>query len=109
MKLSPLPSAISWLALPMPWPFRQSGRFPRFGKGAGRRTQEGRDRRVARCIGVIRISGQDCSLLFMKRLARDYPDRRTMQGMIREGESLTGALEAGHRDEFARDDANLPG
>lgn len=47
--------------------------------------------------------------LVMKRLVRNFPDWRTMQGMIREGESLTQALEAEHRDELARDDAKLHG
>ena len=47
--------------------------------------------------------------LVMKRLVRNFPDWRTMQGMVREGESLTQALEAEHRAELARDDASLQG
>jgi AbrB family looped-hinge helix DNA binding protein len=39
--------------------------------------------------------------LVLKRLVPDFPDWRTMQGMIREGESLTQALGAEHRDELA--------
>jgi AbrB family looped-hinge helix DNA binding protein len=45
--------------------------------------------------------------LVMKRLVRNFPDWRTMQGMVREGESLTQALEAEHRAELASDDAGL--
>ena len=37
--------------------------------------------------------------LVMKRLVRNFPDWRTMQGMVRGGESLTKALEAEHRAE----------
>ena len=47
--------------------------------------------------------------LVMKRLVRNFPDWRTMQGMVRGGESLTQALEAEHRAELARDDARLQG
>ena len=47
--------------------------------------------------------------LIVKRLVRNFPDWRTMQGMVRGGESLTQALEAEHRDELARDDARLQG
>ena len=47
--------------------------------------------------------------LVMKRLVRNFPDWRTMQGMVRGGESLTQALKAEHRDELARDDARLQG
>ena len=47
--------------------------------------------------------------LIMKRLARNYPDWRTMQGMVRGGENLTQALEAEHRAELAREDATLQG
>jgi AbrB family looped-hinge helix DNA binding protein len=47
--------------------------------------------------------------LVMKRLVRGFPDRRTMQGMVRGGESLTQSLEAEHRAEIARDDARLKG
>ena len=45
--------------------------------------------------------------LVMKRLVRNFPDWRTMQGMVRGGESLTQALEAEHRAEIARDNARL--
>jgi AbrB family looped-hinge helix DNA binding protein len=47
--------------------------------------------------------------LVMKRLVRKFPDWRTMQGMVRGGESLTQALEAEHRDELTLDDARLQG
>jgi AbrB family looped-hinge helix DNA binding protein len=47
--------------------------------------------------------------LVMRRLVRNFPDWRTMQGMVRGGESLTQALEAEHRAELARDDARLQG
>jgi AbrB family looped-hinge helix DNA binding protein len=47
--------------------------------------------------------------LVMKRLVRGFPDWRTMQGMVRGGESLTQSLEAEHRAEIARDDARLKG
>jgi AbrB family looped-hinge helix DNA binding protein len=46
--------------------------------------------------------------LVMKRLVRNHPDWRTMQGMV-QGESLTQALEAEHRAELAREDARLQG
>ena len=45
--------------------------------------------------------------LVMKRLVRNYPDWRTMQGMVRGGASLTQALEAEHRAELAREDATI--
>jgi len=45
--------------------------------------------------------------LVMKRLVRNYPDWRTMQGMVRGGASLTQALEAKHRAELAREDATI--
>jgi AbrB family looped-hinge helix DNA binding protein len=47
--------------------------------------------------------------LVMKRLVRNFPDWRTMQGMVQEGESLTQALEAEHRAELTREDARLQG
>ena len=47
--------------------------------------------------------------LIMKRLVRNYPDWRTMQGMVQGGGSLTQALEAEHRAELAREDATLQG
>ena len=45
--------------------------------------------------------------LVIKRLVRNFPDWRSMQGMVSEGEGLTQALEAEHRDELARDDARI--
>jgi AbrB family looped-hinge helix DNA binding protein len=45
--------------------------------------------------------------LVMKRLVRNLPDWRTMQGMVQGGESLTQALEAEHRAELARDDGKF--
>jgi AbrB family looped-hinge helix DNA binding protein len=45
--------------------------------------------------------------LVMKRLVPNYPDWRTMQGMVRSGGSLSEALEAEHRAELAREDARL--
>ncbi|MGA7410802.1 MAG: AbrB/MazE/SpoVT family DNA-binding domain-containing protein [Bryobacteraceae bacterium] len=45
--------------------------------------------------------------LVMKRLVRGFPDWRTMQGMVRGGETLTQSLEAEHCAEIARDDARL--
>jgi len=47
--------------------------------------------------------------LVIKRLVRNFPDWRTMQGMARGGESLTQALESEHRADLARDDARLRG
>jgi AbrB family looped-hinge helix DNA binding protein len=47
--------------------------------------------------------------LIVKRLARNFPDWRTMQGMVRDGGSLTQALEAEHGAELAGDDARLQG
>ena len=47
--------------------------------------------------------------LIMKRLVRNYPDWRTMQGMVRDGGSLTQALEAEHSAELARENATLQG
>jgi AbrB family looped-hinge helix DNA binding protein len=47
--------------------------------------------------------------LVMKRLVRNSSDWRTMQGMVRGGESLTKALEAEHRAEIARDDNRIEG
>jgi len=47
--------------------------------------------------------------LVMKRLVRNFPDWRTMQGMVKTGESLTQALEAEHRAELDRDDARFKG
>ena len=56
----------------------------------------------------ISIDVQDDALV-VKRLAKNFPDWRKMQGMVREGESLTHALEAEHRAEIARDDAGTQG
>ena len=47
--------------------------------------------------------------LVMRRLVRNFPDWRTMQGMVGGSESLTKALEAEHRAEIARDDARIQG
>lgn len=47
--------------------------------------------------------------LVMRRLVRDFPDWRTMQGMASGAESLTQALEAEHRAEIVRDDARIQG
>jgi len=47
--------------------------------------------------------------LVVRRLVRNFSDWRTMQGMAREGESLTQALEAEHRAELAREDAGIQG
>ena len=47
--------------------------------------------------------------LVMRRLVRNHPNWRTMQGMVRGGESLTQSLEAEHRAEMAREDARLRG
>lgn len=45
--------------------------------------------------------------LVMKRLVPDFPDWRTMRGMVRGGPSLTKALEKEHREELAREDRRL--
>ena len=45
--------------------------------------------------------------LVMRRLVRNFPDWRTMQGMVRGGESLAQALEAEHRAELDHHDARL--
>lgn len=42
--------------------------------------------------------------LVMRRLVHEHPDWRTMEGMVRGGESLTKALEEEHRAELARDE-----
>jgi len=47
--------------------------------------------------------------LVMKRLAGNYPDWRTMQGLARSAGSLTKAVEAEHRAEIAREDDRLQG
>jgi hypothetical protein len=41
----------------------------------------------------------------MQQVNRDYPDWRTMEGMVRGGESLTKALEEERAAEVAHDDA----
>jgi AbrB family looped-hinge helix DNA binding protein len=43
----------------------------------------------------------------VRRMPADLPDWRTMQGMVRGGESLTKALEEEHREELAREDAKF--
>ena len=45
--------------------------------------------------------------LVMKRTVADFPDWRTMRGMVRSGPSLTKALEKEHREELAREDKRL--
>ena len=54
---------------------------------------------------TIDIQGE---ALVLKRLAINYPDWRTMQGLVH-GESMTAALEAEHREELARDDTRTQG
>ena len=49
---------------------------------------------------VIDIQGEQ---LIMKRLVSGYPDWRTMRGMLRQGSSLTEALEQEHHEELARE------
>jgi AbrB family looped-hinge helix DNA binding protein len=47
--------------------------------------------------------------MVMKRLVRNYPDWRTMEGMARGGESLTQALMEERAAEKAHDDARVQG
>jgi AbrB family looped-hinge helix DNA binding protein len=47
--------------------------------------------------------------LIMKRRVRQFPDWRTMRGMVSTGPRLTKALEEEHAAELARDDARLQG
>ena len=47
--------------------------------------------------------------LVLKRVEPSYPDWRTMQGMLRGGESLTKALEEERAAEVAHDDARAKG
>ena len=54
----------------------------------------------------IDIQGEE---LVMRRVVRDYPDWRTMEGMARGGESLTEALLEDRRAERAHDDARAQG
>ena len=62
------------------------------------------------CEPLNLLAGTEVSIdvqgdaLVMKRFSQSYPDWRTMQGMVREGESMTKALESEHRD-----DARLQG
>jgi AbrB family looped-hinge helix DNA binding protein len=65
-----------------------------------------RDRLNLKAGTEVSIDVQGESLI-MKRLVRDFPDWRTMQGMVKDGGSLTKALEAEHRDELKREDARL--
>ena len=71
--------------------------------------------RTAVCERLNLLAGTEVSIdvqgdaLVMKRFSQSYPDWRTMQGMVREGESMTKALESEHRDELTRDDARLQG
>ena len=55
---------------------------------------------------LVSIDVQGESLV-LRRVVPNQPDWRAMQGMVREGESLTQALEAEHRAEIARDNARL--
>jgi hypothetical protein len=43
----------------------------------------------------------------MQRMAPELPEWRTMRGMLRDGPSLTGALEEEHREEVARENQRL--
>ena len=52
----------------------------------------------------IDVQGQR---LVVRRLVRDFPDWRTMRGMVKTGPSMTGALEEEHASELARDDTRL--
>jgi len=52
----------------------------------------------------IEIHGEQ---VVMKRLVSGFPDWRTMRGMVRNGCSLTQALEDEHHAELARDDERL--
>jgi predicted nucleic acid-binding protein len=45
--------------------------------------------------------------LVMKRLVSEFPDWRTMRGMVASGPSLTKALEQEHRDEIAKHNDRL--
>ena len=53
---------------------------------------------------VIHVQGE---ALVMKRLVRDFPDWRTMRGMIKDGPSLTKALEEERAAEQAHYDARI--
>jgi AbrB family looped-hinge helix DNA binding protein len=56
----------------------------------------------------LSIDVQDEQLV-MKRVDRHYPDWRTMEGMVRGGESLTKALMEDRAAEIAHDDARAKG
>jgi AbrB family looped-hinge helix DNA binding protein len=45
--------------------------------------------------------------IVLRRLVPEFPDWRTMRGMLRTGISMTAALEQEHRDELERDDDRL--
>ena len=47
--------------------------------------------------------------LVLKRLVSDFPDWRTMRGMVRAGPRLTQALAEEHAAELAREDARIQG
>jgi hypothetical protein len=47
--------------------------------------------------------------LVMKRVDHNYPDSRTMEGMLRGGERLTKALEEDRAAERAHDDERAKG
>ena len=55
---------------------------------------------------AIDVKGES---LVLKRVVSDFPDWRTMQGMVNTGPSLTQALKEEHRAEIERDDdAGVP-
>lgn len=54
----------------------------------------------------IEVQGES---MVMKRLVRNYPDWRTMRGMVRGGPSLTQALMEERAAEKAHDDARVQG
>jgi AbrB family looped-hinge helix DNA binding protein len=53
---------------------------------------------------VIEVQGE---ALVMKRVSREFPDWRTMEGMAKGGESLTKALEEDRAAENAHYDARI--
>ncbi len=62
-----------------------------------------RDWEDIRRAALARVEGRKA------RKSRDFPDWRTMQGMVRTGPSLTKALEEEHAAELAREDSRLQG
>jgi AbrB family looped-hinge helix DNA binding protein len=53
---------------------------------------------------AIDVEGEQ---VVLKRVVSGLPDWRTMRGMVRNGPSLTQALEDEHRTELVRDDERL--